>query len=442
VVGTLDPGTYFLTLDTYGGEAHSGPYALSFTAERYFAGTVDEPVLLGVTDLATPVTLPYVVVDVRDTSQSTSDVIDGYPPNALDESGPEFVYAFTVDEPVYFAGEILLPEPAGVDIDLHLLSSLSPITLIKRANHKILAELEPGTYYLVLDTYGGDAAAGVYTLNLTLRAQDLDPDSLLAPYMVQATEWIAANYGLLGYDIGSVLTHDITYGPYGVIPQTGVANKTMCVAAVMEIILTAMQLYADDTGDTTVWDFLPRASFQSLRAQDLKAHLWVNYDDIDSGGSADALRHFGMGMNVPFARLVPGSVVNVNRANGSGHAVVFLAFLDAAGNEYDVYPQDTEIVGFKYYSSQGSSTPGVGGMSYRWAVFNDYGCLDMPGQADCGILVDDVQYLLNTGVIYRPSHWRRAYYTDYTSLPSAKSGRGGDVSRFDPVRFDGVTSGD
>ncbi len=34
----------------------------------------------------------------------------------------------------------------------------------------------------------------------------------------------------------------------------------MCVAAVMEVILVAMQLYEQDTGDSTVWDYLPMRS--------------------------------------------------------------------------------------------------------------------------------------------------------------------------------------
>ena len=221
------------------------------------------------------------------------------------------------------------------------------------------------------------------------------------------------------------------------IPQTGVDGKTMCVAAVMEVILTAMQLYEDDTGDASVWDFLPWRSFRYLAAGDIRAHLWVNYGDIDSAGSADAGRHFGMGMTVPFERLVPGSFININRTTGSGHAVVFLAFLDIDGTEYATYPTGVEVVGFKYFSSQGSSEVGVGGFDYRWAIFSDFGCPAMPGPRDCNVIFGD-QYYMNSGVMYHPSHWRPAYYTLLNSMKSALH----EVSTFDPVYFDGRTTDD
>ncbi|MBU1220407.1 thrombospondin type 3 repeat-containing protein [Myxococcota bacterium] len=433
VTETLEPGTYYLSLDTYvsSGSPMAGNYNLTVSFEPWFQGTVNDPVVLG----GNPVALPFVFVDTRNTAQSSSDSIDSYPPNTLDESGPEYVYTFTVDRPVYFAAEILLPEPAGADIDVHLLSSISPVTLVERANHKIVMELTAGTYYVVLDSYQG--MVGEYTLNITLRERDFPGNTLFGDYMVSATTWIYNNYGLLGYDIGSVLTHDIEYGPYGTIPQTGTPNKTMCVAAVLEIILTAMQLYVDDTQDTSVWDFLPKRAWQYLSAKDIKAHIWVNYDDIDSGGSADALRHFGMGMNVPFERLVPGSVVNINRTTGTGHAVVFLGFLDSAGNVHETHTGD--IIGFKYFSSQGSSTPGSGGMSYRHAIFSDYGCPSDITIKDCNVIYSTSQHYLNTGVIYHPSHWRAAYYT---YLARAKGGFWPDVSSFDADYFDGRTTDD
>ena len=438
VGATLDAGTYYLLLDTYGGDDQAGSYSMRVAIEPWYAGTAADPVRFGVEDVATPVTLPVVHIDQRSTAEATSDAIDSYPPDENDESGPEVIYGFTVDEPVYFAAELLLPEPGAADIDLHLVSSLDPLTLVARDDYKVLAELDAGTYYLIADTFG--AAVGGYTLNVTLRAQFMAPSTLFASYMVEATSWIHENYGLLGYD-SAVLTHDFPYGDHGIIPETGTPSKTMCVAAVMEIILTAMQLYEEDTGDASVWDYLPMSSYRYLGAGDLKAHLWVNYGDIDSGGSADALRHFGMGVNVPFERLMPGSVANINRTTGTGHAVVFLAFIDIDGTEYDSYPSGVEIVGFKYYSSQGSSTPGSGGMDYRWAVFSDYGCPTMPGPRDCNVIWSTSQHYFNTGVIYHPSQWRPAYYTQLDSLTDTFTATR-KVSSFDPHYFDGVTTDD
>jgi len=439
VLAELEAGTYYLVADTFGGDIVTGRYSLDVLIDPFCEGTPEDPALFGVPDLATPVDLPLVHIDQRSTAESSSHAFDSYPPNQTNESGPEIVYGFTVDEPVYFAADLLLPEAEGTDVDLQLLSSLDPLELIERDDYKLLASLAPGTYYLIADTYNGDAQAGPYTLNTTIRSQNLDPSTLFASYMVQATEWLHERYALLGYG-SAVLTHDIEYGTYGVIEKTDPNGKTMCVAAVMEIILTAMQLYEADTGDSTIWDYLPMRSFQYLGSGDLKAHLWVNYGDIDAGGSADALRHFGMGMNTPFEHLVPGSVININRTTGTGHAVVFLAFLDIDGTEYEVYPAEVEVIGFKYYSAQGGGDPGAGGLDYRWAIFDDFGCPSMPGPRDCSIIWSEGQYLFNRGVIYHPSQWVPAYYTRLSSLRRAAPAAA--VSSFDPVYFDGVTTDD
>ena len=73
---------------------------------------------------------------------------------------------------------------------------------------------------------------------------------------------VTAGYGLLGYD-SAVLTHDLQYGARGAIRATK-PPRTMCVAAVMEVLLTAMQIYSRQTGDHKVFDYLPRKSFESL----------------------------------------------------------------------------------------------------------------------------------------------------------------------------------
>ena len=215
--GQVEPGVlYYLVLDSYGGQDHAGPYALHVEITRWFAGTPTDPVPVGGVDVPVnkPLNLPVVFVDQRSTLGAESDSIDAYPPDNHDESGPEVVYGFTIDQPVYFAAELLLPEPNGVDIDLHLLSTISPAPiLIERDNHTILCTLDPGTYFVVADTYTGDGGAGDYVINISLRSQRLDPASLFADYIVQATTWIYENYGLLGYDIGSVLTHDYRLRP-------------------------------------------------------------------------------------------------------------------------------------------------------------------------------------------------------------------------------------
>ncbi|MBN1945692.1 MAG: thrombospondin type 3 repeat-containing protein [Bradymonadales bacterium] len=432
----LDPGVYYLVMDTYvsSGVAKPGSYSLSVFIEPDFSGTVDDPIPLGI-DIATPLALPFGYTDTRDTGVAESDRFDSYPPYTANESGPEYIYGFTVAEPVRMVAELVMPEPDGVDIDVHLLAELDCASVIGRGNGSVYAQLEPGTYYLVLDTYvsGGEALVGWYTLNVTVRSAAMNPDDYFNEYVLQAVDYLYENYGLMGYD-SQVLTHDIEYGSYGWILRSG-DGHTMCVAAVMEVILTAMQLYAAETGDQTVWDFLVKRSWERLGASDIRGHIWVNYS-LDSSGTADALRHFGMGENIPFELLTPGSFVNINRTTGSGHAVVFLAFIDAQGNRYSTYNDD--VIGFYYFSSQGGYDPGSGGLDFRYAIFEQYGEPTMPYKRDLNVIYSTSQRTLNTGMMFVPSLWVE---TSYTRRASSKAGEA-DISFFDADTFDGLTADD
>jgi hypothetical protein len=212
----------------------------------------------------------------------------------------------------------------------------------------------------------------------------------------------------------------------------------MCVAAVMEVILTAMQIYAQQTGDQTVFDFLPQKSYETLRSSHLKAHLWVNYQ-INAGGSADAVRHFGMGMTVPFKELTPGSLVNLNRTTKTGHAVIFLAFIDIDGKESSSWHPG--VVGFKYFSSQGGYATGSGGLDYRYAVFSQYGSPTMPYKRDLNVILSEDQRYLNTGIIYAPSRWLRTSWSSPAGSASMPP-RPEVISRFDARYFHPITADD
>jgi hypothetical protein len=433
---TVAPGVYWLVLDTYsdaGGE-YPGPFHLTVSCIEDHAGTLDDPIPIGQGE-----DLPahFVFTDQRDTGQAASDSLDSYPPDALDESGPEFVYHFRLGQPARVTAEIVCPEPDGVDIDVYLLSSLEPLALIARSDRGVYAELAPGEYWLALDTYAGGGAprVGRYTLDLSVRPIEPAPEDTFNAYVLAAVELLYDQYGLLGYD-SAALTHDIPYGANGLIEATD-PPWTMCVAAALEVMLTAMQIYADDTGDAGVWAFLPERSFERLGAGDLRGHVWVN-PDLNAGGSADALRHFGMGMTVPFEQLSPGTFINLNRTNGTGHAVVFLAFVDIAGNESASWHPD--VVGFKYFSSQGGQAAGQGGLDYRYAVFDEFGEPDMPYRRDLHIIRSTDQRYLNTGLMYHPTRWLPS--SRVLGLRSRRTDGDPDVSRFDPVFFDGRTFDD
>lgn len=221
-------------------------------------------------------------------------------------------------------------------------------------------------------------------------------------YILKAVDWLYANYRLLGYDISSILTHDIEYHTYGTIKARR-PPLTMCVAAQMEVILTAYQLYAQETGDLSIYAYLPKRSFEGLSVNDLKGHIWVNHE-FNAYGTADALRNFGMGEETPFEKLKPGSFVNINRDNGTGHAVTFIGYIDAKGAVQPEY--NSAVVGFKYFSSQGGGAAGQGGLDYRYAVFRNFGCPEMPYKRDCGVIYSADRKWLNTGTMLAPKFWK------------------------------------
>lgn len=138
------------------------------------------------TDPITVTRFPFVVDD--DTSTSPSDLLDRYACAAgTDESGPERVYVFDLTA----AGELVaeVDEADGVDVDLHLLGedpALAPpaaVPCLSRANTRLEADLAPGRYWLVVDTFvaaSGDKP-GAYRVALEHTALDAWQTHLVAP---------------------------------------------------------------------------------------------------------------------------------------------------------------------------------------------------------------------------------------------------------------------
>ncbi len=255
-------------------------------------------------------------------------------------------------------------------------------------------------------------------------------------YLVRATELIHARYGMLGYDIRAQFTHDLPFSNYGFLKATRGA-KTMCVAAMLEVIVTAFNLYVEETGDRTVFEHLPFRSWGGFGRNDIKAHIWVS-SSLASYGTADAVTKFGMGEKVSFKELHPGSFINFNRTNGTGHAVLFLSYLDKHGNELPEW--SPEVAGFKYYSAQGRSARGQGGMGYKYAFFSTSGCPNIPFPRDCGIRYSENQKILTTGMMWHPRMWERtksvrASGTESTADTGPATAEPGFV-------FDGLTTDD
>ncbi len=428
VKARLAPGLWYIVLDSFnnGEAALCGGYILTVQMMAVREGSPADPLLpSGAGDV--PLELPFYMEESRNTQDATSAWLWQYnAPGVRDLSGPEYVYAFTVAQPVRLSAVLQFPEPAGTDVDLLLLSSLDPVTTLTWGDRSVYAQLNPGTYFLVVDTVvSGGTMAGQYKLQLSVRPTFVYDSIYFNDYILAAVDYLYAIHGLQGYG-SAVLTHDITYGKYGVIPASA-PPRTMCVAAAMEVILKAMKIYSADTGDESVYDFLPIESWKTLKSTHIKAHIWVN-SDLQSSGTADALVHFGMGANVPFEELTPGSFLNLNRTTGTGHAVVFIAFIDEMGHEYGFYNYST--IGFKYFSAQGGADVWKGGLDYRYAIFEQFGSPTMPYKRDIHVIYSANQDWLNTGIMYHPELWK-------TPLPSTTWAP--RVGVFNPQEFDGET---
>ncbi len=104
-----------------------------------------------------------------DTSNARETVFDRYScKESADESGPEVVFTFTLHNPGVLQASV--SNPAGVDTDLQLLGSLDETACIVRGDKAIKADLNPGSYFLIVDTWvnkSGVAFSGAYSLHVT-----------------------------------------------------------------------------------------------------------------------------------------------------------------------------------------------------------------------------------------------------------------------------------
>lgn len=225
-------------------------------------------------------------------------------------------------------------------------------------------------------------------------------------YVLRAVDALSKSSSGMGYGNHSY-TKTIEYGSE-TINASG-PPLTMCVAAVAEVIITAIKMYVSDTGDVAPMKYLPAPTWTRMRPYDLRSHIWVA-PELDSYGTADALVTFGIGRRVKFSELTPGSFVNLNRRNKSGHAVVFISYVDNTGKELKTY--SSEVAGFRYFSSQGVGVSPNAGLGYRIAFFTySDGRRICPSSTfdgtrrDCDVIYSLSQKYLNTGYMLMPKHW-------------------------------------
>lgn len=225
-------------------------------------------------------------------------------------------------------------------------------------------------------------------------------------YITKAVSEIYQNRKGGGYDINRAFTQDLDYGTEKVKMSPATSGSapypTMCVAAVAEVIIYALNLYNKDHPEDRSFERLKVKTCNSGNIKSVRANLFM-YQGTGSFGTAGTLQKFGIGKQIPFPELRPGDFINLNRAK-SGHAVVFLKYLDSSSNE--TLQWSPGVIGFKYFSAQGKGRPDAG-FAYRYAYF-DGKCpaAAMGVPRDCGVIKSNNQRLLNTGRMFGPKEWR------------------------------------
>lgn len=105
--------------------------------------------------------------DDRDTSKEGVSNIDTYACKATaNESGNEIIYRVTVPEAGFLSAAVY--SASGVDIDVHILSSLDGNACLDRGDLHARADVPAGDVYIVADTYvsGGVPKAGAFGIDI------------------------------------------------------------------------------------------------------------------------------------------------------------------------------------------------------------------------------------------------------------------------------------
>jgi hypothetical protein len=110
--------------------------------------------------------------DIRDTRQATNTISTYTGCNATqDESGGEYVYKLVLSSPTTVRATVMMHDKATTDVDIHLMKGLTAADCLVRNDKDLSKALQPGTYYIILDTYRAptDSAprAGEYFFLLT-----------------------------------------------------------------------------------------------------------------------------------------------------------------------------------------------------------------------------------------------------------------------------------
>ncbi|RME91953.1 MAG: glycoside hydrolase family 18 protein [Candidatus Hydrogenedentota bacterium] len=216
----LPAGTYYVVVDAFTSASNAGAYTLNLNMQPANSGTTSNPIVINVPNpLSSEPAGFYSYTDSRNTNYSSfapNGEIDSYNGYSQDESGPEYIYQFTLNEEAVVTAT-LSNMPSGTDIDIHLLSDLTISSkvaqnVIGRNDKSISFTLSAGTYYLVADSYvtsGGTKKPGPYQLDVTFQSTSYTPPP--ASHVVQGYYTFFNGYRGDTYIQWDKLTHFIYF---------------------------------------------------------------------------------------------------------------------------------------------------------------------------------------------------------------------------------------
>jgi hypothetical protein len=234
-------------------------------------------------------------------------------------------------------------------------------------------------------------------------------------------------------------TDNLTYGS-STVPQSPATAKrdpdfihaTMCVAAVGEILIEAINFYAaSEKRKVDPYDKLDVKHWNTSAITSLRSYLWMQVDNRNiwhyasgqvprsnqngrvvsalSRGSAHSFSIFRMGEELPFSKLMRGDFINLNRTNGGGHSTIFWGYIDPNTESGYTQTWSKDVIGFTYFSAQGPRTAAAGGgFAFRDAYF---GAAKLPpakqrNHNDPGVILKQTSQLyLNSGRLWLPDQW-------------------------------------
>ncbi len=238
-------------------------------------------------------------------------------------------------------------------------------------------------------------------------------------YLITSVYEVVAKRAHRKYDLRKSYSQDIEYGT----DRTGVRRfyydnqkkrfiypggngETMCVAAVAETIIEALNSYITETKDYSILKKLPPDHFRArAKARHLRQHLW-EYAGLGSKGAAHALERFNIGFQHKFSELTPGDMLKFNRSRAPGHSTIFIAFVDRNGKILERY--SSNVAGFRYFSAQKRSGVDLkgkhsNGLGFRTEFFSGK-CQSSERSANCRVIRTG-RWKPNTGAMLHPMSW-------------------------------------